>query len=253
VIELVDSVDAGADRAAALIGGVVRAAPGATVGFATGATPLGLYRRLAEDRRLDRVDWSGITAVALDEYLGLAPSHPDSFAAYLARHVIQPLGLRRVDLLRGDAPAPDEECRRYEQLLRGTIVELQLLGLGRNGHLAFNEPGSPLDGVTRVVELDTGTRSANSSALRELDDTPARAMTQGVGTILRARRLVVLVFGTDKAEALARALEGPVDPSCPASALQGHPDVTVIADRPAASRLSGTASPSRGSRPPLPD
>lgn len=239
MIELVDSVDTGADRAAHLIARVLRAAPDATVGFATGATPLGLYRRLADDRRQGRVDWSCASAVALDEYVGLGPQHPDSFAAYLAQHVLDPLGIAadRADLLRGDATDLDAECARYEAALARTSVDVQIVGIGRNGHLAFNEPGSPFDGLTRVVELAPETRAANLPSLRSLEKTPARALTQGIGSILRARHLVLLAFGAAKSGALAAALDSPIDTACPASAVQLHPSLTVVADRAAAARL----------------
>ncbi|RQP10434.1 MAG: glucosamine-6-phosphate deaminase [Microbacteriaceae bacterium] len=233
----------GADDAIAtganLVAEVVAARPDATLGFATGATPAPLYAELARRRQAGLVDFSRAHAVALDEYLGLAPDHADSYAHQLHREVTGPLGIARehCDFLRGDAPDPDEECVRYERVLaRG--VDLQVLGIGRNGHIAFNEPGTDVASRTRVVQLAPSTRQANRGLLSTLADTPEAALSQGVGTILEARRILLIARGAAKAEALERALRGPVDPACPASALQLHDDVTVIADEEAAAGLA---------------
>ncbi len=225
---------AGAD----LVAEVVGEHPDATLGFATGATPAPLYAELARRRHAGELGLSRVRAVALDEYLGLAPEHPDSYAAQLHREVVGPLGIPResCDFLRGDAADPDAECTRYEGVLaRG--VDLQVLGIGRNGHIAFNEPGADAASRTRVVALEPSTRAANRHLLTELAEVPEQALSQGIGTILEARRVLLVARGAAKAEVLARALRGPIDPACPASALQLHEHVTVLADEEAAAGL----------------
>ncbi len=227
-----------AEEAADVVAAVVAERPDATLGFATGATPAPLYAELARRAGTRALDLSRVRAVALDEYLGLAPDHPDSYARQLRREVGEPLGIppERCDFLRGDAPDAAQECARYEGVLaRG--VDLQVLGIGRNGHIAFNEPGTDLASRTRVVALESSTREANRAQLTALTDTPPAALSQGIGTILDARRILLVARGAAKAGSLARALHGPVDPACPASALQLHADVTVIADHDAAAGL----------------
>ncbi|MFT4284670.1 MAG: glucosamine-6-phosphate deaminase [Protaetiibacter sp.] len=239
MIRLVVGTGAEAIPAAAdLVASVAAEHPDATLGFATGTTPAPLYAELARRRHAGSLDLSRIRAVGLDEYLGLAADHPDSYARQLKREVADPLGIpaANADFLRGDADDPEAECARYERVLaRG--VHLQVLGIGRNGHIAFNEPGADLASRTRVVDLAASTREANRSLLRRLRETPTAALSQGIGTILQAHRILLVARGPAKARALARALYGPVDPACPASALQLHGDVTVIADADAAAEL----------------
>lgn len=205
-----------------------------TLGLATGATPLPLYEELARRARHGR-DLSGLRAVALDEYVGLPADDPGSYRHYLEQRVVRPLGLQ-LDALDGCAGDLAQECDRYEQVLaRG--VDLQILGIGLDGHLGFNEPGSSLRSRTRVKTLSTSTRTANAAWFtgREV---PLHVLTQGIGTILDARHLLLLATGAAKARALAAALEGPVTTMSPGSALQLHPHVTVLVDEPASSRLS---------------
>ncbi len=198
---------------------------------------LPVYRALARGS----ADFSAVRVVALDEYVGLPAGHPASFAAYVEREIAVPLGLppEHVVVPRGSGGA---ELERGSRELGG--VDLQLLGIGRNGHLAFNEPGSPLDSRSRVVALSETTRRDNAASFGD-EPVPTHALTQGLGTILEARHLVLLATGEAKAEAVAAALTGPVTPDCPASVVQRHPQVTVVLDRgggvspPAAGELDG--------------
>lgn len=229
-----------ADRMAQWIGSHVRT----TLGVATGSSPLGVYRALSE-RVAGGLDVSGVSAFALDEYVGLGAEHPQSYAATLQRTFAGPLGLRPGALHVPDAAADDLDlaCREYERAIRDAGgVDIQLAGIGANGHLAFNEPGSPEDSTTRVVELAPRTRADNARFFAVPGDVPTRAITQGVSTILRARSLVVVVTGEAKAAALADAFRGPIGPQCPASFLRRHPDVTVYADPAATALLDATAS-----------
>ncbi len=210
-----------------VVRGSVERDPALVLGVATGATPLPVYRALAGGGG----DFAGVQVVALDEYVGLPDGHPASYASYVEREIAGPLGIaaEHVVVPRGSGVALELRIAA----LGG--VDLQLLGIGRNGHLAFNEPGSPLDSRTRVVELSETTRRDN--AVYVDGAVPTLAITQGLGTILEARHLMMLATGSAKAPAVAAALSGPVTPACPASVVQRHPRVTVVLDLAAASVL----------------
>ena len=213
------AADAVLDRLAA------RANP--VLGIATGSSPLPLYEQLAR-RSLELPRLRGF---ALDEYLGLPPGHPQSYREVVRREVVEPLGLDPDDVQvpNGAAADPERAAADYDELIRAAGgIDVQILGIGGNGHLAFNEPGSALDSRTRVVELTASTREANARFFPSLGDVPAQALTQGLGTIREARSLILLASGSGKADAVAAALTGPVTPRVPASVLQLHPDVTVL-------------------------
>jgi glucosamine-6-phosphate deaminase len=228
--------DAVARHVAELVSRSVESRRDLVLGVATGATPLPVYRALARGS----VDLSGIAVVALDEYVGLPEGHPAAFAAYVEREIAGPLGVDRERVVTPRGRGTELEARIAE--LGG--VDLQLLGIGRNGHLAFNEPGSPLDSRSRVVRLSESTRRDNAASLGD-DPVPTHALTQGLGTILEARRLVLLATGAAKAAAVGAALTGPVTTDCPASVLQLHPDVTVVLDALAASAIRGRVAVER--------
>jgi len=234
VIILPDA-DAVAERAARLVADVVAAKPRAVLGLAAGATPVGLYRRLVGESRAGRLDLSGIVVFSLDDYVGLAPGHPASCRTCIETHFIAPLGLppERVHLL-----GEDWEPAAYERAIAAAGgIDVQILGLGVNGHIAFNEPGSALDGRTRRVTLSESTRAVNRKAFPTGEAVPAFALSMGIGTILEARRVLLLATGAAKAAALAAALDGPLTEDVPASALRRHPDLVVLADAGAAQRL----------------
>jgi glucosamine-6-phosphate deaminase len=221
-----------ADRIAALVG----RKPDAVLGLATGTTPLPVWAAL----RGRGIDLRYVRGFALDEYLGLPPGHPESYRAVLTREVIEPLGLDPARVrLPGDDGGPVETAgARYDEAIRAAGgVDLQILGIGRTGHIGFNEPGSSLASRTRVKTLTDQTRADNSRFFPSIDDVPRHCLTQGLGTILDARELVLLAFGAAKAEAVAGAVEGPVSASLPASVIQLHPEVTVLLDEAAASQL----------------
>ncbi|HEY0186350.1 MAG TPA: glucosamine-6-phosphate deaminase [Cellulomonas sp.] len=218
------------------------------LGVATGSSPLPLYEQLAA-QLAGRADPPGWTAFALDEYLGLPEGHPESYRAVVDRDVRVPLRLDPAAVHVPPATAADVPAAavRYEVTIAAAGgVDVQVLGIGGNGHLAFNEPGSALDSRTRVVRLTEQTRQDNARFFGgSVAAVPTHALTQGVGTVLAARRLVVLAAGAEKASAVARAVEGPVTADLPASALQRHPDVTLVLD-PAAAALLGPASLAAG-------
>ncbi|MDE8587850.1 glucosamine-6-phosphate deaminase [Arthrobacter sp. NQ4] len=222
--------------AAGILAAVVRSKPNAVLGIATGSSPIPVYKALAAHG----LDMSQVRAFALDEYVGLRAGHPQSYAEVVRREVTEQLGLdpARVAVPDGGAADPHQAAVNYDAAIREAGgIDVQLLGIGHNGHIAFNEPGSELDSRTRVEVLADRTRQANARYFRSLEDVPTRCITQGLGTILEARQLLMVVRGADKAEVLAAALSGPVSPDCPGSVLQLHPHVTVVADQAAAMHL----------------
>ncbi len=214
------------------------AKPDAVLGVATGSTPLPVYQALAG--RLSGRDVSQVQAFALDEYVGLDPAHPESYRSVITREVVEPLGLdpARVHVPDGDAAGAQFAGERYEEAIRAAGgVDLQLLGIGTDGHIGFNEPGSSFASRTRVKTLTEQTREDNARFFDSIDDVPRHCITQGLGTILGARHLVLLAFGESKADAVAGAVEGPLSAILPGSAIQLHPHATVVVDEAAASKL----------------
>jgi glucosamine-6-phosphate deaminase len=241
-MELFTVQDAAATGAvgAAIIAAVVRSNPATVLGVATGGSPLPVYQALAGYG----LDLSGVRCFALDEYVGLAAGHAESYAEVVRREITQRLGLdpANVSVPDGSSPDPERAATDYEAAIAAAGgIDIQLLGIGHNGHLAFNEPGSSMDSRTRVELLADRTRQANARYFGSPADVPERCITQGLGTILEARQLLLVVHGDEKAEILHRALTGPVTPDCPASVLQLHPHVTVIADEGAAALIDSLA------------
>jgi glucosamine-6-phosphate deaminase len=235
---------AGADEAGELAGAAIAALvsrmPGAVLGLATGTSPLAVYRDLARRHATGGFSLGGARAFLLDEYVDLPAGHPQSYRSFIAReleaHVdFAPGAIGGPDVHAGDLLAA---CDAYEAAIRDAGgVDLQLLGIGTDGHIGFNEPASSLASRTRIKTLTDQTRRDNARFFASLDEVPRHVVTQGVGTILEARHLVLLAFGLAKAGAVAAAVEGPVTAMVPASALQLHPHATVVIDAAAASRL----------------
>ena len=210
------------------------------LGLATGSTPIGAYQELVRKYEAGALDFSQVTTFNLDEYRGLTPSDPQSYAYFMHHNLFDHVNLRpgSTHLPDGLNPDPAAESARYEAAIRAAGgVDLQLLGMGHNGHIGFNEPCSefPLD--THSVDLAESTIRANTRFFDSSDQVPRQAYTMGIGTILRARRILIVVSGADKAEILKQAFYGPVTPQVPASVLQLHPDVTLVADTDALSAL----------------
>jgi glucosamine-6-phosphate deaminase len=234
-IVILDRTAAG-ELAADVILALVARKPDAVLGLATGSTPLAVYQALAA-RGADLTDVRGF---ALDEYVGLPPDHPESYRAVITREVVEPLGLNpslvRVPGDRGPIETAGDDYER--SIVAAGGVDLQILGIGTDGHIGFNEPGSSFESLTRVKTLTQQTREDNARFFASVDEVPVNCITQGLGTIRRAKHLLLLAFGEAKAEAIAAAVEGPVTASAPGSAIQLHPHVTVLVDEAAASRLS---------------
>lgn len=229
-----DEVARGAARRVACL---LERTPEAVLGLATGSTMVPVYVELARLHREEGLDFSAVTTFNLDEFVGLPPDHPGSYRAYMRKHFVERVNVRasRVHLPDGNAEDIPEACARYEAAIRDAGgIDLQLLGIGRDGHIAFNEPTSSLASRTRIKTLTAATMDAFPPE-REV---PRHVVTMGVGTILEAHRCLLLATGQDKAEAVARMVEGPLTALVPASALQLHPDTTVLVDEAAASRLA---------------
>jgi glucosamine-6-phosphate deaminase len=212
--------------------------PDAVLGLATGSTPLPVY--LALRTHLDGVDVSQVRGFALDEYVGLDPAHPESYRSVITREVVEPLGFdpSRIQVPNGAQETIQHAGADYEEAIAAAGgVDLQILGIGTDGHIGFNEPGSSFASVTRVKTLTEQTREDNARFFDSIDDVPRHCITQGLGTILRARHLVLLAFGEGKAQAVADAVEGPLSAILPGSAIQLHQHATVVVDEAAASKL----------------
>lgn len=223
--------------AADLVLAQVRANPSTVLGVATGSSPLPVYEHLARAG----ADFGAVTCFALDEYVGLPAEHEQSYTHFVRHRISAPLGIppEHTHVPRASEDDGKSTGAEYEDLIRlAGGIDLQILGIGRNGHLAFNEPGSPFVSRTRVIPLTQDSRKANARFFPSLKDVPTHAITQGLGTIQEARHLLVVVTGTDKATAVRSALDGPVTEDVPASILQRHHNVTLVLDEAAASLLS---------------
>jgi glucosamine-6-phosphate deaminase len=230
--------------AAEIVARKVRERPDAVLLLPTGTTPLGMYERLVELHREQGLSFSAATFFNLDEYLGLRPDHPASYHVYMRENLYGPVDAdpRRVHVPEGCAPDPEAECERYEAAIREAGgVDLCILGIGRNGHIGFNEPGAPFDSRTRVVRLTETTRKVNAGDF-ETRGVPERAITVGMATIFEARAVLLLASGANKARAAAAALQGEISESVPASMLRRHPNATFLLDREAASALDGAGA-----------
>ncbi|HWU21170.1 MAG TPA: glucosamine-6-phosphate deaminase [Nocardioides sp.] len=239
-VVVVEDKDVAGELAAESIQALIAATPDAVLGLATGSTPLPVYRALARRIAASGTDVSRIRGFALDEYVGLPTSHPESYRSVITREVVDPLGLTPslIHVPNGQLDGIEHAGADYEKAIaQSGGVDVQLLGIGTDGHIGFNEPGSSFASVTRVKTLAEQTRKDNARFFDSEDDVPMHCITQGLSTILKARHLLLLAFGERKAEALAGAVEGPVSASNPSSAIQLHPHVTVLVDEAAACKL----------------
>lgn len=220
-----------------LVAQQVQRLPSSVLGLATGETMEGVYANL----RARSLDFSGVTTFQLDEYLGLSPDSPESYAYYMRHHLFEHVNLDpgRCHLLDGLATDLAAHCAAYEQAIAASGgIDLQLLGIGRDGHLAFNEPGSSLASRTRWKVLTPDTRQRNALHFAPDHQVPIHVLTMGLGSIMEARHCLLLAYGSVKAPAIAAAVEGPVTSSCPASVLQMHPRCTLVLDESAAGQLA---------------
>lgn len=239
-IIIADDYEQMSRTAARIVRRVLNAKPNAVLGLATGSTPLGLYRELIRMHREEGLDFSQVTSFNLDEYVGLPKNHPQSYHYFMHENLFKHINIapQNVYIPMGTTDNYAAFCLWYEERIRQCGgIDLQILGIGADGHIAFNEPSSSLGSRTRIKTLARKTIEDNARFFGSVDDVPIYAITMGVGTILEARKIVLLANGAHKAEAVAAAIEGPVTSMVTASALQLHRDVIAVIDREAASQL----------------
>ena len=220
-------------RAAGILASQVILKPRSVLGLATGSTPEGIYKYLAEWNSRGDLDFSEITTVNLDEYIGLSPDHPQSYRYFMQKHLLGLINIapENTHVPSGLARDAAAECRRYETLIENTGgIDVQLLGIGLNGHIGFNEPDDEFAVGTHAVDLTDSTIQANKRFFASEAEVPRRAYTMGIGTIMKARKIILAASGEEKAEIIKRALTGPVTPQVPASVLQLHPNVVLLGD-----------------------
>jgi glucosamine-6-phosphate deaminase len=221
------------EAGAGIITGLVQMQPSAVLGLATGGTPVGIYEELVKAHKKGHVSFKKVTTFNLDEYVGVPEDHPESYHTYMKQHLFEYIDLPadRANLPDGNADNLEEECLRYNrELEKAKQIDLQLLGIGHNGHIGFNEPDHSLVSGTHVVKLKPETRAANARYFASIDEVPTHALTMGVGTILKAKSILLVVRGADKAEIIHRAITGPIQTELPATLLQTHPNLVVLLD-----------------------
>ncbi|MGM0174440.1 glucosamine-6-phosphate deaminase [Enterococcus sp. DIV0800] len=203
------------------------------LGLATGSTPETLYQEMTSSD----LDFSEMTSVNLDEYVGLAGDDVQSYRYFMNDQLFNKKPFKETFVPNGKAEDLEAECKRYDGVIADHPLDLQVLGIGRNAHIGFNEPGTPFDVTTHVVELTESTIEANKRNFDKVEDVPTHALSMGIGSIMQSKKILLMAFGTDKADAIKGMVDGPVTTDVPASVLQNHPDVTVIIDEDAASKL----------------
>lgn len=220
-------------RAAEIIADVMTQKPACVLGLATGSTPVGMYQKLIDMNREGKIDFSRVTTVNLDEYYPIAPDNDQSYRYFMNVNLFDHVNIdkTRTYLPDGTAAHPDEACAAYEALVSAVgPADVQVLGIGQNGHIGFNEPAEALEVATHVTDLTENTIKANARFFASVNDVPTKALTMGIGTILSAKKIIILANGAAKREAVAQMLKGQLNTSCPASMLNLHPDVTLICD-----------------------
>ena len=227
-------------KAAEIIAAQVKSKPDCVLGLATGSTPVGTYKQLVEWCDKGELSFAQTHSVNLDEYVGLAPEHDQSYRYFMQSNLFDHVDIKKenTNVPNGLADDPEAECARYNKVIRDLGgIDLQLLGLGHNGHIAFNEPGNGFELETHTVDLTESTIEANKRFFASADEVPRRAFTMGIKNIMQARSILMVVNGEAKADIVCRAFTGPVTTDVPASVLQLHPDVTIVGDKAAMSKL----------------
>ena len=227
-------------RAANLISAEVIRRPDCVLGLATGSTPIGTYKQLIEWNKKGDLSFAEVRSVNLDEYLGLPPTHDQSYRYFMQTNFFNHIDIKpeNTNVPNGLASDPEAECRRYDAVIKSLgFADLQLLGIGSNGHIAFNEPHPCFRKGTHVVDLTENTIKDNARFFETIDDVPKKALTMGIGCIMSAKRILMVVNGANKAQAVYDAFCGPITPECPASILQLHNDVVLVGDSAALSLI----------------
>ena len=210
------------------------------LGLATGSSPIGLYKNMIQDHKENGTSYENVTTFNLDEYVGLKKNHRETYYTFMHKNLFEGIEIpeKNVHIPVGDSTDLEDECRKYEQAMSDYQVDIQLLGIGGNGHIGFNEPGASFDSLTHIVELKERTRQDNARFFTDLEeDVPTHAITMGIATVMKAKKILLVANGENKADAIYGMIKGPVSEDCPASVLQNHDDVVVIVDKAAASKL----------------
>ena len=227
-------------KAANIVSAHVILNPACVLGLANGATPIGMYKQLIDWYNKGDLDFSQVKSVNLDEYVGLAPTHDQSYRYFMQHNLFDHVNIdpANTNVPNGLASDPEAECERYNQVIRSMGgIDIQVLGMGHNGHIGFNEPGQAFELETHVVNLTDRTIEANARFFASKDEVPKRAITMGIKSIMQARQILVVVSGEDKADIVKKAFFGPVEPQVPASILQMHPNVVLCGDKAALSKI----------------
>ncbi len=210
------------------------------LGLATGSTPVGLYKKMIADHNTNGTSYRNVVTFNLDEYIGLPKNHEQSYWTFMHENLFSAIDIKEenIHIPVGDSEDEEAECLNYESELAKYTIDLQILGIGSDGHIAFNEPGTPFDSVTHIMELEEQTRKDNARFFEEhMEDVPTHAITMGLASIMRAKKIVIIATGANKADAVYGMIKGEKSTDCPASILQDHPDVTVILDQAAAAKV----------------
>lgn len=220
--------------------GQVLQKPNSVLGLATGSTPLKPYSQMIELYKKGVVDFSKVTTFNLDEYVNLNVNDKNSYHSFMHENLFDHINIpaENINFLDGNAKDPEEECRRYEEKIKAAGgIDIQLLGIGSNGHIAFNEPADCFQRWSHVVTLKESTVKDNSRFFKSIDEVPTQALTMGIGSIMQAKKILIIAIGENKAKAIKQLIDGNVTPMCPASVLQFHTDVTLMLDKAAASLI----------------
>lgn len=235
-----ESSEQASELVAHWIGKAIEQNPSAVLGLATGKTPLRVYEKLVQRHEAGELNFKKVKSFNLDEYVGIGPEHPNSYAHYMRSHLFAKTNFKEENTFIPDGLTQDivKECRSYEKkIAKEGPIDLQLLGIGRDGHIGFNEPGSSLRSRTRLKTLTKETREDNAVHFSESSRIPIHVMTMGLGTIMEAKQIILMAFGKDKAQAVSLCVEGPVSAFVPASILQFHNNVKIVIDKEASSLL----------------
>ena len=234
---VVKDYDAVSKEAFEVMKEVVTGKEDAVLGLATGSSPIGLYENMIQDHKENGTSYAKCQSFNLDEYVGIDRNHPESYWTFMHKNLFHGIDLPE-DKVHVPYGNTKEDCEAYEKAMENVSVDIQVLGIGANGHIGFNEPGTSFTEETHIVELTEKTRSDNARFFdNDINQVPTHAITMGIATIMKAKKILLVATGANKADAVAAMVNGPVDPVCPASVLQNHADVVVIVDEAAAAKL----------------
>ncbi|MBQ4052877.1 MAG: glucosamine-6-phosphate deaminase [Clostridia bacterium] len=236
---ITENYDEMSKKAAEIMINLVKENPNAILGLATGSSPIGMYKEMAKDCANGGASYKNVSTVNLDEYVGLTADHDQSYAYFMRTNLFDHIDIdqKNTNLPCGSALDAQKECDRYNALLDTMKQDVQVLGLGSNGHIGFNEPNTPFGSVTHLVDLTENTIKDNSRLFNSIDEVPRQALSMGIKNIMQAKSILMVVSGKNKADAVYGMVKGEVTPALPASVLQLHPNVTIICDKDAASLL----------------